>query len=187
MAWAMYAYIICTVVMILIKLVWTCEKAEFELGAKRGLLACHRVGSYCRQDIPGWCVEKRESCCFNTTLARIMNEPIRPQLGRAWGEADAPECSGINVSDFARLDWDQVNLDEWLAILYETGHFPPLATLTIEELTGAGSVLSIERGRADASARSLQRAGGLDNEQTRIDAEDELWSGTLPTLPAAPP
>jgi conjugal transfer mating pair stabilization protein TraN len=36
------------------------------------------------------------------------------------------------VSDFARLDWDQVNLDEWLAILYETGHFPPLATLTIE-------------------------------------------------------
>ena len=60
------------------------------------------------------------------------------------------------MSDFARLDWDQVNLDEWLAILYETGHFPTLATLTIEELTGAGSVLSIERGRADASARSLR-------------------------------
>ena len=92
MAWAMYAYITYTVVMILIKLVWTCEKAEFELGAKRGLLACHRVGSYCRQDIPGWCVEKRESCCFNTTLARIMNEPIRPQLGRAWGRRTHPSA-----------------------------------------------------------------------------------------------
>jgi len=40
----------------------------------------------------------------------------------------------------------------------------------MEEPTGAGSVLSIGGGRA----------GGLDSEQTRIDAEDELWSGTLP-------
>ena len=181
----MYVYIIYTVVMILIKLIWTCEQEEFELGAKRELRACHRVGSYCKKDVLSWCVEKRESyCCFNTPLARIMNEQIRPQLGRDWGEAEAPECFGINVADLARVDWNRVNLDEWLAILYETGHFPTMETLTIDDLTGAGSDLSIHGGRANAADRSIQRSDGLDSEQLRMDGEDELWGETLPALPA---
>ena len=186
MAWAMYAYMIYTVVMILIRIIWTCEQSEFELGAKRELRACHRVGSYCRKEVLTWCVEKRESyCCFNTPLARILNQQIRPQLGRDWGEAQSPECSGIDIRDFARVDWNQVNLDEWLAILYETGHFPTLETLTVEDLTGAGSPLAVHAvGRPDAATRSTQRSDGLDSEEVRKEAESELWRETLPALPA---
>jgi conjugal transfer mating pair stabilization protein TraN len=186
MAWVMSAYMIYTVAMILIRIIWTCEQREFELGAKRELRACHRVGSYCKQEVLTWCVEKRDSyCCFNTPLARIMNQQIRPQLGRDWGEAKHPDCSGIDVRDFARVDWDRVNLDEWLAILYETGHFPTPGTLTVDDLTGAGSALTVRsEGRADAATRTTQRIDGLDSEAVRNDAESELWRETLPALPA---
>jgi conjugal transfer mating pair stabilization protein TraN len=175
MLYVMYAYIIYTIVMILIKIIWTCEKAEFELGAKRELKSCHQVGSYCQSKVLGWCIEKRESyCCFNTPLARIMNEQIRPQIGRSWGEAKNPECSGIAVADFARVDWNRVNLDEWLAILTQTGNFPTLDSLNLAALTGDGSALNTG-GRLDAATRTLERSDGLDSGQIRQDAEDELW------------
>ena len=91
MVWAMYAYMIYSVVMILIKIIWTCEKEEFQLGAKKELKTCHYVGGYCKSKILGWCIEKREaSCCFSTPLSRILNEQIRPQLGRGWGSAQEP-------------------------------------------------------------------------------------------------
>jgi conjugal transfer mating pair stabilization protein TraN len=186
MAWAMYAYMIYTVAVILVRLIWTCEQAEFELGAKRELRACHRVGGYCKSKVLGVCIEKRDSyCCFNTPLARIINEQVRPQLGRDWGEPDAPNCGGLSVTELARVDWSRVNLDEWLGILYETGHFPTLPTLTLGDLTGAGSELAVETlGRPNAADRTAQRAAGIDSEQVRMDTEDELWGGTLPTLPS---
>ena len=187
MVWAMYAYTLYMVAMILIKLIWTCEQEEFELGAKRELKACHNVGGYCKQKLLGWCIEKRDAyCCFNTPLSRILNEQIRPQLGRGWGSAKNPDCRGIDVQDFARVDWNQVHLDEWLAILFATGHFPSAETLDIEGLTGSGSLLSGGAARPDAAGRTLERTTGTDAEQRRIDAEDELWSDALPNLPTEP-
>ncbi|MGB8146640.1 MAG: conjugal transfer protein TraN [Chromatiaceae bacterium] len=53
MVWVMWAYTLYTVAMILIKLIWTCEQAEFELGAKRELKACHKVGGYCKKKVLG--------------------------------------------------------------------------------------------------------------------------------------
>jgi conjugal transfer mating pair stabilization protein TraN len=183
MAWAMWAYTIYTVAMILIKIIWTCEKKEFELGAKRQIKACHNVGGYCKSEVLGWCIEKRETyCCFNTPLARILNEQIRPQLGRGWGSPKNPDCKGINVQDFSRVDWSRVNLDEWLAILFETGHFPTAETINLESLTGTGRVLS-GGNRGNSVERSVGRTTGLDAEQTRRDAEAELWSDALPNLP----
>lgn len=185
--YVMYAYMIYAVVMILIKIIWTCEKAEFELGAKRALKSCHSVGSYCKSKVLGWCVEKREAyCCFNTPLARIMNEQIRPQIGRDWGSAKQPECSGIAIADFARVDWTRVNLDEWLAILLETGQFPTLDRLNMAALTGTGSTLDADGNRLDAAQRTTKRSDGIDAAAVRQQAETEWWTNTLPTLPGTP-
>jgi len=173
-----------TIVVILIRLIWTCEQEEFELGAKRELRTCHHVGSYCTSKILTACIERRKAyCCFNTPLARILNEQIRPQLGRGWGEADETDCTGIAVADFGRVDWDRVNLDEWLAILAETGHFPTLDNLNLDALTGAGSELDVSGTRPDAGLRSQTRSDGLDSDAARREAETELWEGTLPALP----
>jgi conjugal transfer mating pair stabilization protein TraN len=76
-----------------------------------------------------------------------------------------------------------VNLDEWLAILAATGHYPTLDTLNLANLTGAGSEYNVTGTRADAAERSTLRADGLDQGQIRQDAGQELWGITLPTLP----
>ena len=76
-----------------------------------------------------------------------------------------------------------MNLDEWLAILAATGHYPTLDTLNLANLTGAGSTFNVTGTRADAAERSNLRADGLDPGQIRQDAGQELWGITLPVLP----
>ena len=89
----------------------------------------------------------------------------------------------LAVDELARVDWSRVNLDEWLAILVATGHYPTLDTLNLANLTGAGSEYNVTGTRADAAERSSLRADGLDQGQIRRDAGQELWGTTLPTLP----
>jgi conjugal transfer mating pair stabilization protein TraN len=184
LSWVMTAYLVYTIAVILVKLLWECEQDEFELGAKRELKSCHYVGSYCASDVLGVCIERRKSyCCFTTPLARILNEQVRPQLGRSWGSAKHPDCAGLAVDELARIDWSRVNLDEWLAILAATGHYPTLDTLNLANLTGAGSEYAVTGTRADAAERSNLRADGLDQGQIRQDAGRDLWGITLPVLP----
>jgi conjugal transfer mating pair stabilization protein TraN len=81
------------------------------------------------------------------------------------------------------VDWSRVNLDEWLAILAETGHFPTVDSLNLDALTGTGSALDVSGARPDAAARSQNRSDGLDSDSARREAETELWELTLPALP----
>jgi conjugal transfer mating pair stabilization protein TraN len=184
LSWVMTAYMLYTIAVILIQLIWTCEQEEFELGAKRELRSCHDVGSYCRSKVLTACIERRNSyCCFNTPLARILNEQIRPQLARGWGEADSPDCTGLAVNDLGRVDWSGVNLDEWLAILADTGHFPTVDGLNLDALTGTESEFDLSGARQDAAARSQARSDGLNSDAARRAAEMEVWESTLPGLP----
>jgi conjugal transfer mating pair stabilization protein TraN len=74
LSWVMTAYMLYTVAVILVQLIWTCEQEELELGAKRELRSCHDVGSYCRSKVLTACIERRNSyCCF----------PARPNTQRA--------------------------------------------------------------------------------------------------------
>ena len=42
------------------------------------------------------CIERSESyCCFNSRLARIIQEEGRKQTGKSWGSAKNPDCSGF--------------------------------------------------------------------------------------------
>jgi hypothetical protein len=116
-------------------------------------------------------------------LSRILQEQMRPQLGRGWGSAKDPNCEGIGVGQLALIDWSQVNLDEWLVILDETGLLPRVATLNLEALTGAGSSLSLDGNRPEAAERSRLRTQDLDADALRRESELELWGTTLPGVP----
>ncbi|MBK1702257.1 hypothetical protein [Thiococcus pfennigii] len=87
------------------------------------------------------------------------------------------------MDDVAQVDWEQVNLDEWLAILVDTGHYPTSEDLGLEPLTGTGSEYDLADERADAAERSDSRSDGLDSDAARRDAETELGEATLPALP----
>ncbi|WP_323697046.1 conjugal transfer protein TraN [Thiorhodovibrio litoralis] len=175
LSWIMTAYMIYTVVMILIRIIWKCEQDEFELGAKRELRSCHYVGSYCKTDFLGLCIEKRKSyCCFNSPLARIINQQARAQTGHGWGSAKSPDCSGLSLQELESLDWERIDLSEWLAILAESGQYPTAANLDIETLTGTGSELSTGA-RADAAERSVLRSDGLEGGDIVHDAAGTFY------------
>ena len=109
-----------TIAMLAIQLsgILNCEQAEQVLAMKRDSRLCHGVGSYCssRTPIVKVCVEKTESyCCFNSRLARILNEQGRAQIGKSWGSAQSPDCSGFSVAQLQSLDFSRMDLSEFYA------------------------------------------------------------------------
>jgi conjugal transfer mating pair stabilization protein TraN len=100
-----------------------CEQAEQILAMKRDNRLCHGIGSYCSSRLPiiRLCVETTESyCCFNSRLARILNEQGRGQLRRGWGGPQNPDCGGFTVTQLQSLDFSRMNLSEFYAEIAPT-------------------------------------------------------------------
>lgn len=109
-----------SIVMLAIQLsgLLSCEQAEQILTMKRDNRLCHSVGSYCSIKIPilGTCLQTTQTyCCFNSRLARILNEQGRGQLARSWGGAKSPDCSGFTVEQLQSLDFSRMDLTEFYA------------------------------------------------------------------------
>ncbi|PXX95837.1 conjugal transfer mating pair stabilization protein TraN [Halomonas sp. LBP4] len=171
----MLAYQIYVVSMLVIQLIWKCEEEEFELNAKRELKSAHYIGSYCKTKVLGYCVEKRESyCSYNSPLSRIMQEQVRKQLDMSWGTPENPECGGIPVAQLDQVDWDLVNLDEWLGILQSQGLYKGAQDFDLSSITGAGSHLDIDGNRNDAIERTLGRFEDTDIDAFRANSRDEM-------------
>lgn len=169
----MIAYTTYAILNILVNIIWECEEDEFELGARRALRSCHYVGAYCKGF--GCIEEQRVYCCFSSPLSRIIQEQVRPQLGRDWGTAQRPDCSGFAISEMSHIDWNQVNLDEWVDILAISGQWPDANALTLDNLTGSGSALNAGGSRVDAAERTRLRSEGLDASGVRRNVEQELY------------
>lgn len=181
MSFAMTAYTVYVVTMLAIQMIYKCEQKEFELNAKRTLDNCISLGRYCKQrtGIGKSCLEYRHVyCCYNSPLARIINEQVGPQLGLGYGTKKNPVCAGIPLDRLEEVDWSKVNLDEWLAILQANGQFPDAFELELDKLTGAGSALDVDGSRLGAAARTAERFEGLDPDEARRNAADRLWIDT---------
>lgn len=107
-----------------------CSDAENLLAMRRGQNLCTHVGSYCGSKVLGTCITKKEAhCCFNSRLARIINEQGRAQLGRGYGAPELPDCSGLTVAELQSLDFSRMDLSEFYAeILPRAADVPGLAT-----------------------------------------------------------
>jgi conjugal transfer mating pair stabilization protein TraN len=98
----------------------SCDQSEQILGMKRGQNLCHFTGSYCSQELnlglAKICLETTESyCCFNSRLARIINEQGRGQVGKGWGSGESPDCSGFTPDQMQALDFSKMDLSEFYA------------------------------------------------------------------------
>ncbi|WP_420475243.1 type-F conjugative transfer system mating-pair stabilization protein TraN [Noviherbaspirillum sp. ST9] len=110
-----------TVVMYVISSATSCDAEEGKLAMKEGARLCHSVGSYCSSclRILGRCVScithTTSKCCFNSVLSRIVNEQGRVQVGKGWGSAEDPDCSGFTVAQLQSLDFAAMDLTEFYA------------------------------------------------------------------------
>jgi conjugal transfer mating pair stabilization protein TraN len=84
---------------------------------------CHYVGDYCDSDVFFGCEQRaRTYCCFNSMLARIIQEQGRPQLTTYgptgnWGTAQNPNCSGLTPDEFQQLDFSKIDFTEYIAVI----------------------------------------------------------------------
>lgn len=172
---AMTVYTVYVVAVAVIQMVYACEQEELEMNTKRATDSCTYVGSYCKSEVLGACVEKRKAyCCFNSPLSRIIQEQVRPQLGETFGSAKEPQCGGIPLNRISEIDWDQVDLDEWLAILQQNGQMPDGSNLTMDALTGSGSVFNVDGDRQAADERAMDRVDDIDVDAKRREAMDKI-------------
>ncbi|RCW69372.1 type-F conjugative transfer system mating-pair stabilization protein TraN [Pseudorhodoferax soli] len=110
-----------------------CDEEEGKLAMKEGAGLCHAVGTYCSSCIRvlGRCVScithTTNKCCFNSALARIIQQQGRLQFGKGWGSARAPDCSGFTVAQLQQLDFGRMDLSEFYASIVPT--LPNLGTI----------------------------------------------------------
>ena len=121
------------VVIYIIMSMSSCNEDEGKLAMKEGAGLCHSVGTYCSSCIRilGACVACIEhttgKCCFNSKLARIVNEQGRVQVGKGWGSGKNPDCSGFSIAQLQSLDFAAMDLSEFYASIVPT--LPSVGTI----------------------------------------------------------
>ncbi|MGZ5154254.1 MAG: type-F conjugative transfer system mating-pair stabilization protein TraN, partial [Burkholderiales bacterium] len=128
--WSLVIAIVIYVVMSMM----SCNENEGKLAMKEGAGLCHSIGTYCSSCIRvlGSCVACIEhttgKCCFNSSLSRIVNEQGRGQIGKGWGGAESPDCSGFTIAQLQSLDFAAMDLTEFYASIVPT--LPNLNTIS---------------------------------------------------------
>ncbi|MBI5330058.1 MAG: conjugal transfer protein TraN [Betaproteobacteria bacterium] len=93
----------------------SCDPEDQMTAMKSGQNLCVSIGSYCSSKFLMICLEKKEGyCCFNSRLARIIQEQGRSQLGKSWGSPRSPECSGFTTAEFESLDFSRIDIAEFI-------------------------------------------------------------------------
>lgn len=170
------AYMVYQIADMLVKMIWQCSETDFTLAVKRETKLAVYVGSYCATKTPFGCIEKRKSyCVYNSQVGRIIQEQGREQLGIDWGDPEEPECRGLTIDEFSRIDFARIDLSEWIGTLYQAGVLE--TSYDLEKLTGTGSVLnsvSDDKNRDNTHDRTLKNMDGIDFNSIKKQTEDGL-------------
>ena len=111
-------------IMVIIELL-NCTQDEQMLSLKRGNRLCIQTGSYCSMQIPilNICLQVTEQyCCYNSILARIINEQGWAQLGTSLN----PSCAGFTQAQLSSIDFSKLNLSEFMAQIQSTINIPAI-------------------------------------------------------------
>jgi hypothetical protein len=123
-----------------------CSDEDKTTRQKRRKHLCVDVGSRCHREVPvvGWCWERHyASCCFNSLLAKLINDQGRRQIleaqmagrlsppdaarslfsagenniNRRFGTGERPNCLGFSLDQMRLIDFSQLDLTPFLATL----------------------------------------------------------------------
>lgn len=113
----------------------SCEQSEQILAMRRGQNLCHEVGTYCSKElkliVTKICIEHTKSyCCYNSRLARIINEQARGQIGKGWGGPKSPNCSGFTPAEFAAIDFSSIDMSEFTAEIMANIKMPNVGSMS---------------------------------------------------------
>lgn len=92
-----------------------CDETDYKTATKNKGKLCYDTGTWCESKDCGLlgctCKKYRTGkCCFNSKLARIINQQGRVQLG-----LNMRDCDGFTVAQIQQLDWSRIDLSEFIA------------------------------------------------------------------------
>lgn len=96
-----------------------CTGDEKELGIAKESARTHYVGSYSTGSIIK--TKYKSYCTFPSKLTRILVEQGRAQMGRGWGSAKSPDCSGFTLQEIESLDFNKMDLSEFYSDVMKKG------------------------------------------------------------------
>ena len=131
----------------------SCSPETKNLAKKRREKKCINLGTYCASKKAGICGRKRTTfCCYDSIIARIINQEAKRQLGRNNGTAENPECGGLNIEDLEKVDLSKADFKDFYDdIVIPNINIPDVkidATANAkntEDITKSASNLPIER------------------------------------------
>lgn len=133
-AFANNVYLAYSVGKLLLQIAYRCHEHEYATAGKKKLRSCTLVGIYCSQEVAGVCLQtKTTTCCFSNPLSRILQEQIRRQLRLGFGTPEHPDCRALPSSILSKVDWNQINLDEWVGIMLANENFATLSKRLVEQ------------------------------------------------------
>lgn len=89
-----------------------CSEEEKELVLKQRAGVCHYVKSELVKKLVVVTGHKKAFCCFNSKLARIIQEQGRSQLGRGWGDFANPDCGALTLQEIKQIDFSKIDFSE---------------------------------------------------------------------------
>ncbi|MDB2550475.1 conjugal transfer protein TraN [Rickettsiales bacterium] len=117
-----------------------CSYNEEKLQLQSKNKQCIYVGAHCSKKILGKCVKNKHSyCCFNSKIAKLIQEQGKPQIGKSFGNSNSPNCSGLTQSDISNIDFSKMDFSQITADIISTTNphnsqeFNNLAKEKIEE------------------------------------------------------
>lgn len=111
-----------------------CDQEEGVLAMQRGQGLCTYVGTYCTQKFLGSCLSRKSSyCCYNSKLARMIQEQGRAQLGKSFGSAESPKCGGLTEAEFKQIDFSKIDLSEFIADIANNVQMPDVSGLQAQQ------------------------------------------------------
>jgi hypothetical protein len=109
----------------------SCDADENELRELRDKNRCVMVGTYCAEKLGGQCIRKKTTfCCYDSKLAKIIQEQGRGQLGLGFGSPKSPQCQGLNPEQLSRIDFSKVNFSDLLQDVAASTKIPNPQALT---------------------------------------------------------
>jgi len=118
---AVSATVIGLVIMVILMIIMSfaaCSPEDMQTELKLGAPGiCHYIGTYCNtHDFAGGCITTMQQyCCFNSRLAKLIQEGAKEQLPGlgGWGTPESPNCAGMKVSELADVDFSKIDLTEF--------------------------------------------------------------------------
>ncbi|KDN94717.1 conjugal transfer protein TraN [Hydrogenovibrio marinus] len=94
-----------------------CDEEDYRTATKSKGGLCYATHSFCADEDCGIfgciCRKYRTSkCCYNSKLAKIINQQGKAQLGIT-GSAD--DCSGFTTAQLNNLDWSKIDMTEFVS------------------------------------------------------------------------